>query len=352
MEPNENKNLNYSWGEFYETAKNCNDYGEEEKKKFAVFEALDKITTIEEIYDIIMPLSEDEINWLNSPCLDGIVISLMEPSRFITTEYIETWKFYLQKKMIICYTEQICRYKHINVIRLLLTFELNLETKQIILKWAIIHNWIDIVKFLLESKTKNIIQAYSLSSACEYGHTEIAKLLIENGADINGGNPLYRASRYGHIEIVKLLLQYGPIMDTEDGVALRYACDEGHIEIVKLLLKNGANIHVDNDSILQGPARYNKVEIVKFLVEKGANLHFDFDAPLRYAIFNRNLSLARFLLDHGSGTEFLDRWVQNNYRCRELHIMTDFLLDYKQEVNIKSIKSVLNETDNTCLKFL
>ena len=66
MEPNEDKNLNYSWGEFYETTKNCNDYGEEEKKKFAVFEALDKVTTIEEIYVIIMPLSEDEINWLKN----------------------------------------------------------------------------------------------------------------------------------------------------------------------------------------------------------------------------------------------------------------------------------------------
>ncbi len=47
-----------------------------------------------------------------------------------------------------------------------------------------------------------------------YGHTEAARLLIENGADVNirdgdGGTPLHGAAVFGRAEIVKLLLENG-----------------------------------------------------------------------------------------------------------------------------------------------
>lgn len=363
METNENKNLTcssfaYSWGEFYETTKTCSEYGDDERKKFTVFEALDKVTTVEEIFDIIMPLSESEINWLNSPCLDGIIISLLDPVTFIHIEYLETWKFYLQKKLITCFVDQICRYRHVNVVRLLLTMELDLDTKRTILRWAIRHDWIDIVKFLL--KTKDIILPNFLCDACREGHTEIAKVLIENGANIDEENPLYEASRYGNIETVKLLLQYGANMNARNGAALRGACYDNRIEIVKLLLAHGADIHSDNGSILLDPTRYNKINMTKFLVENGANLHYDFNGPLRHVIFNKNLSLARFLLKHGSGTDFLERWNNNNYVHKELHVMTNFLLLYEnnnrydmdKEYLLKNMKGVLNNTPDICLQFL
>lgn len=68
--------LTYSWGEFYETMRTCEEYTEEIQKKFAVFEALDRAVTVEEIKEIIKPLTENEINWLNSPCLDGIILGI------------------------------------------------------------------------------------------------------------------------------------------------------------------------------------------------------------------------------------------------------------------------------------
>jgi hypothetical protein len=92
--------MQHSWGEFYETAKACDGYSEEERKKFIVFENLDKATTFEEIKNIISTLASDEINWLNSSCLDGIVSAIMAPEKFIEKEYTETWKFFLNKKLI------------------------------------------------------------------------------------------------------------------------------------------------------------------------------------------------------------------------------------------------------------
>ncbi|KAF8418711.1 ankyrin repeat-containing domain protein [Tirmania nivea] len=52
-----------------------------------------------------------------------------------------------------------------------------------------------------------------LHHASENGHQEIAKLLIERGADaaaanMYGNTPLHRASENGHQEIAKLLSTY------------------------------------------------------------------------------------------------------------------------------------------------
>ena len=54
----------------------------------------------------------------------------------------------------------------------------------------------------------------ALMNASQNGHTEVAKLLIENGAVVNkaendGWTAFMSASRNGHTEIVKLLIENG-----------------------------------------------------------------------------------------------------------------------------------------------
>ena len=53
-----------------------------------------------------------------------------------------------------------------------------------------------------------------LYSAAQHGYTEVVRLMIEAGADVNiedfnGETPLYAAIRYNHIDIVKMLLEAG-----------------------------------------------------------------------------------------------------------------------------------------------
>ena len=95
----------------------------------------------------------------------------------------------------------------------------------------------------------------ALTIAVKSGHTEVARLLIEAGADVNakGGfrpiiaTPLEWASTYGHTDIVKLLIAEGadvnaetkPVPETTN-TALLYASREGHTDIVKLLKETGA----------------------------------------------------------------------------------------------------------------
>src|SRR5215216_1981010 len=65
----------------------------------------------------------------------------------------------------------------------------------------------------VNSKTR--YGATALSYACDKGHVEVVRLLIERGADVNvrdtfyGEVPLGWAAGKGHVEIIKLLLDKG-----------------------------------------------------------------------------------------------------------------------------------------------
>ena len=86
-----------------------------------------------------------------------------------------------------------------------------------------------------------------LAYAAYNGHTEIAAVLINAGADINaasenGHTPLISAARGGHIEIVKLLLgkNADPNKKLESGeTALDLALKAQNTDIGDLLLKSG-----------------------------------------------------------------------------------------------------------------
>lgn len=111
----------------------------------------------------------------------------------------------------------------------------------------------------------------ALILAIENGHTDIAKLLIDRGANVNetGGlyefQPLNLAAIYGHTAIVKLLIDRGADVNAKNkygNTPLIHALHNGHTEIAKLLLDRGAevpsgaailvcsnNLYINNESI-------------------------------------------------------------------------------------------------------
>ncbi|KAJ1567512.1 phosphate system positive regulatory protein pho81 [Cladochytrium tenue] len=109
-----------------------------------------------------------------------------------------------------------------------------------------------------------------LSLACEYGHIEIATLLLRKGASLrppgstnnNGANsssaaaassdasslpPLHLSARRGHASLCRLLIAHGADVDEVDPLTgwtpIFFAASEGHVESVEVLL--AANCRVD-----------------------------------------------------------------------------------------------------------
>jgi len=91
----------------------------------------------------------------------------------------------------------------------------------------------------------------ALIIASAENHTEIAKILLNAGADPNiegdqGLTPLIIASDDNNIELVEMLLEKGAKPNLTEGAshtALYYAIKRGNIEIVRMLLEKGANIY-------------------------------------------------------------------------------------------------------------
>jgi len=91
-------------------------------------------------------------------------------------------------------------------------------------------------------------------------HTDLIKLLLEKGADLNaktvkyGSTALMLASANGLVETAKMLMEAGAdmnIKDKEDSTALIYALENGWIEIAKMLIEAGAQIDDKNkDDVL------------------------------------------------------------------------------------------------------
>lgn len=110
----------YSWGEFYETLKAMKESGDEVKNEIfekcsLLFAKLDKASNIQEVKDAVreIKLSEREINYINSPCLDGILISMNRGDTYcfankespfivpiIQQNRLETFKYYISRGMV------------------------------------------------------------------------------------------------------------------------------------------------------------------------------------------------------------------------------------------------------------
>jgi len=123
---------------------------------------------------------------------------------------------------------------------------------------AVILGKVERVKQLLKAKPE-LVKARNihgrgwtaLQLAAEEGHEETARLLLDAGADVNGGKdgrtPLEYAVRYEspNLKFVKLLIDRGadvnPYPDTDSETPLHVAVECGNVELVKLLLAAKAN---------------------------------------------------------------------------------------------------------------
>jgi ankyrin repeat protein len=116
---------------------------------------------------------------------------------------------------------------------------------------------------------------------------------VNKKCGLNGYTSLHIASGLGYVEIAKILIEYGADVDiqVDPGTApdyrdrnctsLHLASAHGHVEIVKLLLYNKVNVNIEN---------------------------FDGWTPLDAAAIHEHFELAKILLAHGGtiGSHFLN----------------------------------------------
>jgi ankyrin repeat protein len=167
-----------------------------------------------------------------------------------------------------------------------------------------------------------------LHFACFRGKPEIARLLLDHGAQVdvksyNGETLLHLVSRGDHetsddgVRIAELLLERGTDVNAlnESGwTPLHYASINGKDEIAQVLLSHGANVNTEN-YLGQTPLRLapyfaqDSVRITQVLLDRGADVNAQdkgYRTPLHSACHYGRFEIARVLLDHGAKAEAVD----------------------------------------------
>lgn len=128
-----------------------------------------------------------------------------------------------------------------------------------------------------------------LMNAASIGHTEVAKKLIEHGADVNakddtGATPLMLAAAFGHKETAELLLDKGAdvnITDNTGATPLMLAAAFGDKDTAELLIDKGADINAKNEigaTALLFAVTLEQTETAKFLIDKGTDLNLTYNS--------------------------------------------------------------------------
>ena len=156
----------------------------------------------------------------------------------------------------------------------------------------------------------------ALFIAVEENQLSATKFLLENGAypditDKENDTPLMRAMYYNRPEIAKLLIEYGANVNTSynDDFVLTWATFNNYTDIVRLLIEKGANIECYNP-VGCTPliiASYGNYEICEFLIQNGADVNARRSktsnkdwTSLMYASYYSKLDIMNLLLENGA----------------------------------------------------
>ena len=172
-----------------------------------------------------------------------------------------------------------------------------------------------------------LTNAALFAAAKEGAIEEVVRLLARDGINIearddndNGLTALMLAARWGKTEVVKLLLDRGADIETKDNngqTALMLATQSGNTEIVELLLDRDANIEAKNyhgNTALMLAAGRGNTEIVKLLLDRGADIEakeYNGRTALMLAELNENTKIVELLLEHKAKVEAKNKRNRN-----------------------------------------
>jgi len=200
-------------------------------------------------------------------------------------------------------------------------FDLNADAGEALVKGAE-KGQLEVVSFLLESGTKpSYSQSKALHRACVANQFPVVRLLVDFGGDVNAKSamteytPLHHACQHGHTELARYLIEQGAYLDilshaynclSYNGWApLHFAADQGHLEAVRCLLDNGAEIDIlsgTKETPAAVAAEHGQFAVVKHLIAYGADIHAKRRglSIVQWAVYRGDHEAVQYLVSHGA----------------------------------------------------
>ncbi len=191
------------------------------------------------------------------------------------------------------------------------------------LHYAAFCGLLNIVKFLIVDRSQDVNargfedKETPLSVASRQGHSEVARVLLEHGADTETGNrtgcsPLEVASTDGHVEVVLVLLEHGADVEARDEykyTALHMASTRGELASTRVLLEHSADPNAKNANDETPLHSAENAGVARVLLEYGADTNAQASnewTPLHHALARGLAEVARVLLENGADTNARD----------------------------------------------
>jgi len=207
------------------------------------------------------------------------------------------------------------------------------------LHYAAILDLHKIARFLIVERSQDVnAQGFDrnetpLGVASRWGHDEVARVLLEHGADTkiwdrDGWCPLQLAAGYGHVEVIRVLLEHGADVNAREktnSTALHSASACGHAAAARVLLEHGADPNA-NEKADETPLHWATNEgVARILLEYGAdpNAKNCFNCtPLDEALVKRRPKVARLLRENGADENEYSGVVktQDKWNTSPLHV--------------------------------
>jgi len=232
-----------------------------------------------------------------------------------------------------------------------------------------------VCKYLIE-KGADVNQIYthnntnitSLHLACYKNNMRVAKLLIQNGANLNAqdnddNTPLLIATMNNNVELVKTLLDAEPsasasaapsaivysTLDEHNNLGytpLNIACEKGNRELIELFVSRGADLsHAMNDGYkaIHQLCQKERRDLIAYLIDEGANVNEQNElngiTPLLIATKNGDDRTLRVLLSHDA-----DPTISSNLGVLPIHNVAS---SGSSPSLLRLVKAVKKMEDNT-----
>ena len=163
----------------------------------------------------------------------------------------------------------------------------------------------------------NNVGGSPLTEAAWEGRLDVVQYLLSNGADLHhkenmGFDAIGISAQRGNLKLFTFLLEQGGDINTQTerpgDMPIHHAASAGNVEMVELLLSKGVDLNIQNnftETPLHGAADQGKIEVVKFLLEKGADINAQTRqgiTPLDEAVYRKRKDVENFLRSKGAET--------------------------------------------------
>jgi len=196
-----------------------------------------------------------------------------------------------------------------------------------------------------------------------FGNIEVAKFLIEHGADVNIKDDkemtyLSYAVMMNNIEMVKVLCEYGAdvnIKDKYESTPLFEAVDMNNIEMVKVLCEYGADVNIINKSEITPlfeACENENIEMVKFLIDVGAIVNtkiYNDERVNAYSHGHNNKEIKKILVKNGINTD-VEKFLKEREDTEE--IKEEKLIKTNNIIEATPLTKILESKDTEALKIL